>query len=61
MVAQVCEKLAAAPVDFEVTLTGEGNLRIRPIRQRLLPWTFEGVAMKPGATKRNPSASILVQ
>jgi hypothetical protein len=33
-VAVLCQKLAATETDFEVTITGEGNLTIRPIRQK---------------------------
>jgi hypothetical protein len=57
VVAQVCEKLAAGPVDFEVTLTPEGDLRIRPIRQ-MQSHTFEN--MKPRAKSDHTLISNLV-
>jgi hypothetical protein len=36
-IVQVCEKLAATETDFEVTLTGDGSLRIRPIKEKQPP------------------------
>jgi hypothetical protein len=47
-VAEVCEKLAATEMDFEVTLTGDGSLIIRPMRRKLV---FETTAPEARFTK----------
>ena len=60
IIVEVCEKLAAATTDFEVTLTGEGNLRIRPIREKRQLRAFEDLDVKPHATKGGLLTSNLI-
>ena len=54
IVVEVCEKLAAAEIDFEITLTGDGNLTIRRIRAPKLG-IFEHTIWDPRFTTGNPS------
>lgn len=57
-VMQVCERLAASEMDFEVTLTGDGSLTIRPIRQRQV---FKTTAWKARLTKREVTTPDTIQ
>lgn len=57
-VAQVCQKLAATEMDFEVKLTGDGSLTIRPIRRKEV---FETIALEDRFTKGELETSGLIQ
>jgi hypothetical protein len=60
IVAQVCEKLAATETDFEVTLTGEGDLTIRPSRQKQQPGVFGDMDLAYSSSKGDGGPSNLV-
>jgi hypothetical protein len=57
-VAEVCEKLAATEMDFEVTLTGDGSLIIRPMRRKQV---FQTAASEPRFTKGELETSGRIQ
>ena len=58
-VAVLCQKLAATEMDFEVTITGDGNLTIRPIREKQQQVFFE--RFEPHSVRGTQGLSELIQ
>jgi hypothetical protein len=58
-VAVLCQKLASTDTDFEVTITGEGNLTIRPIREKQQRVFFANFERR--STKGTVGLSELIQ